>query len=214
MKTKIFIALSACVMAFAACQKENKDDNTDTGGNTTDYQPTSAGSTWQYNSSHDGVYTETATGTDTTIGGQKFFAFDNDLSGRRYINKNGGIYTSFGPVPQLDTALTLLYLKDAPAGTTWPNVGVYSGIPITLNYTIASRDGEMTVNGNNFKDVIALNFTVTTANPLTGETISLATGKQYYAKGVGAITSTLHLAVPNTTISIDDSTYLDHYQIK
>src|SRR5437764_6482700 len=151
MKTKLIIVLSAGVLAFAACKKDNKNDTTNT-GTTTDYQPTSAGSNWQYNSSSQGSYSETASGTDTTISGQKFFAIDNSASGRRYINNNNGVYTSYGRVPQLDTTLTLLYLKDAPAGTTWNNVSVYSGIPVTLTYTIASRDGTMQVNNQTFKD--------------------------------------------------------------
>src|SRR5437763_8151167 len=152
MKTKLFAALTAFVVVFAACQKEN-NDGTDNGGTTEDYQPTSAGSTWQYTSSTSGSYTETATGGDSTISGEKFSIFDNTASGRRYVNKNNGIYTSYGYVPQIDTSLTLLYLKDADAGTTWTNVGQYSGIPVTLTYTIASRDGNKTVNGTSFKNV-------------------------------------------------------------
>lgn len=217
MKTKLSIALAAFVMVFASCQK-SPEDSTETPGTTTeDYQPTSAGSTWKYNSTNQGTYTETALSGDTTISGQKFSKIDNDATGRRYVNKNGAIYTSYGYLPQIDTTLidttlTLLYLKDAEAGTTWTNVSVYSGIPVTLTYIIASRDGEKNVNNTNYKNVIALDFAVTAVNPLSGQTLTVATGKQFYAKGVGAILSTLHLAAG--TVQIDDSTYLESHTIK
>jgi hypothetical protein len=213
MKTRVFLALAAFTLTFAACQKEN--DDTEDGGTTENFQPTSAGSTWQYNSTTSGTFSETATGTDTTIDGQKYAAFDNSEGGRRYVNNNNGIYTTYGGLPQfpqLDTTISLLYLKDAPAGTNWDQVSVYNGIPITLTYTIASRDGEKDVNGTNFKDVIALDFTIGAPNPITGQNTTIATGKQFYAKGVGAIASTLHLNVG--TVNINDSTYLVSYDIK
>ena len=77
---------------------------------------------------------------------------------------------------------------------------------------IASRDGTMQVNNQTFKDVIALDFTITALNPITNQAIPVANGKQYYSKGVGEITSTLHLSAQN--VNIDDSTYLVSYQIK
>lgn len=212
MKTKLLIALTAFVTVFAACQKDTED--TTDNGNTReeDYQPTSAGSTWQYNSTSQGTYTETATGKDTTISGQKFFAFDNSANGRRYVNNNNGIYTSYGYVPQIDTTLMLLYLKDADAGTTWTNTSVYMGVPISLNSKITSRDGEKTVNGTAYKNVIAVDFTITAPNPLSGQMLTVATGQQFYAKGVGAILSTLHLNAGG--IRVNDSTYLVSHTIK
>jgi len=211
MKTKFAFVLAAFIVAFASCQKD-KNDDTDNGGTTTDYQPTSVGSTWQYNSTSQGVYTETAVSGDTTIEGDKYYIFDNTENGRRYVNKNNGNYTSYGYVAQLDTAVKLLYLKDAAAGTSWTNTALYSGIPVTLTYNIASRDASMTVNNKNFDNVIGLTFTVGAPNPITGQNITIATGKQFYAKGVGSIMSTLHLKVQ--TVDINDSTYLVAYDIK
>lgn len=209
MKTKLFAAFAALVV-LAACHKD-PDENTD--NNTTeDYQPTSAGSTWQYTSSTNGTYTETATGGDTTIGGRKFFSFDNTAMGRRYVYKSDGSYTSYGRIPQIDTTLELEYLRDAPVGTTWNKTAVYLSVPITLVYTVVSRDGEKTVSGTTFKNVIALSFVVAAPNPITGQNITIATGEQYYAKGVGAITSTFHLSAGQTIIN--DSTYLVSYNIK
>lgn len=212
MKTNVFVALAALVLVFTACSKNNEGTNNDGGGTTQDYQPTSAGSTWQYSSNSTGTYTETAVAGDSSIGGQTFFKIDNSANGRRYVNKNNGIYTSYGYVPQIDTTLTLLYLKDAPAGTSWTNTGSYSGIPVTLTYTIASRDGEKEVNGKTFKDVIALDFNLSVSTPLGNTTVG--TGHQYYAKGVGAISSNLLIDVPSVGIHAEDSTYLVSYDIK
>jgi len=215
MKTKLFVALTALIAVFSACQKDAEETTDTDTTKTEDYQPTTAGSTWQYNSTSEGVYTETALGTDTTIDGQKFFAFDNSATGRRYVNKNNGIYTSYGKLPQIntiDTTITLLYLKDAPVGTTWNNIGVYSGIPITLSYTVESRDADKVINGNTYKNVIALDYNIAAPNPLSGTTLTIATGKQYYAKGVGAILTTLHLDAAG--YQVDDSTYLVSATIK
>jgi hypothetical protein len=207
MKTKLFLALAAFTLTFAACQKEN--DDTGDGGSTDSYQPTSAGSTWQYNSTSSGTFSETATGTDTTIDGQTYAAFDNTEGGRRYVNNNNGIYTSYGAVPQfpqLDTTISLLYLKDAPVNNSWTNASVYRNIPITLTHIITSRDGEMTVNNQTFQDVITVDITLAAAG------FTIGSGKQYYAKGVGAISSTMHLQYQ--TVDLSDSTYLVSYDIK
>src|SRR3954468_10893793 len=136
MKTKLFVALTAFVVVFAACKKDD-NDTTDNGGPTEDYQPTSAGSTWQYNSTTSGSYTETAaeSGRDSTIDGEKYVAFDNSNGGTRYVNKNNGVYKSYSYFEQIQKDLKLTYLKDADAGTTWQDVVTYSyngiDIPIT-----------------------------------------------------------------------------------
>jgi hypothetical protein len=214
MKTKLFLALAAFVLTFAACQKEN--DDTESGGSTDDYQPTSVGSKWQYNSTLQGAYTETAVAGDTTIEGDQYLKFDesysNNESSRRYVNKSNSTYTSYSLIPVADTAVKLVYLKDADVGTSWTNTAVYNSIPITLTSTIVSRDGTKEVNGTNFTGVIALDYTISAPNPITGQSTTIATGQQFYAKGVGAITSTLHLSAGTQTIN--DSTYLVSYDIK
>src|SRR5215218_1427842 len=144
MKTKLVAALTAFVVVFAACQKD--PDETDNGGTTEDYQPTSAGSTWQYNSSSSGSYTETATTRDSTIDGETYVAFDNSAGGTRYVNKNNGVYKSFSYFKEINKNLKLTYLKDAAAGTAWEEVINYNfngiDIPITFKYTITSRDAD------------------------------------------------------------------------
>jgi hypothetical protein len=210
MKTKFFVALAAFVTVFSACQKD-PDDNNNGGADNKDYQPTTAGSTWQYRSTASGDYTETATGQDTTINGQKYFIFRSEENGSRYVNKANNVYTTFGYVQQVDQTINIIYLKDAAVGTTWTNSANYNGFPVDLTYTIVSRDGEKVVNGTTYRDVIELNFTVSTNNPLTG-LLTVATGKQFHAKGVGSITSTFNFELQNNTAS--DSTYLVSASIK
>jgi len=216
MKTKLLSVLSAFVLVMAACQKEHSDDTTNN-GSTTDYQPTTAGSTWQYSSTSQGNYTETATGTDTTISGQQFSAIDNSVSGRRYVNKNNGTYTSYGRFPQLDTTLQLTYLKDAAAGTSWEDDKIYTinsfPVPIKVTYTIASRDNDKTVNNITYKNVIAVNTTISANIPLTGE-VNVAQAQQFYAKGVGLILQTFSAQVPGSQTTVSDSTYLLSSTIK
>lgn len=216
MKTKLFIALTVLITVFAACQKDPEEATEPPLETTEDYQPTSAGSTWQYNSSTSGAYTETAVSGDSTIGGEKYFKFDNSENGRRYINKNGGVYKTYGYVQEIDEYLTLTYLKDVAAGATWEdNVNfTASGItvPIKFKYTIANRDGDKEVNGKTYKNVIGVDVAISANSALVGGNVTIATGRQFYAKGVGSISSSLDFDALGTVIT--DSTYLVSYQIK
>lgn len=216
MKTKFFVALAAFVLSFTACQKDNDDDNG--GGNAeTDYQPVTAGSTWQYNSTT-GSYTETATGTDTTIEGEKYYAIDNSENERRYVSKSGIVYKTYGFVEELQQSLQLTYLKDAAVGTTWdePETVTYGSftIPVVFKYTITSRDSDKIVNNKTYEDVIAVDVAVSANHLLLGGNRTVATGQQFYAKGVGSILSTFNFAVEELDIEVSDSTYLVTSDIK
>lgn len=217
MKTKFAVVFAAFVLVFASCKKE-KNDDPDNGGTTADYQPTTAGSTWQYNSTLQGAYTETAAGPerDTTIEGEKYTALDNSAGGTRYINKSNGVYKSYSYIQQINQALTLTYLKDAAAGTAWSEDEVYSNgvitVPIKFSYTIASRDGEKVVNNITYKDVIAVTINVSANSPLLGGNVTIATGRQFYAKGIGGIGGSFNFNALGNTAS--DSTYLVTHSIK
>ena len=216
MKMKFVFVLAAFVV-IASCKKENSADNSNN-GDTTDYQPSSIGSTWQYSSTSQGDFSETVVNDDTTItttaGAQQFFAIDNSVAGRKFINKTNGIYTSYGYVAEIDTSVTLQYLQDRPAGTTWSQTTTYSNVPISLNYTIASRDADKTVNNIVYKNVIGLTYAVVATVPLAG-TVTIASGQSFYAKGVGLITQ-----ITNTNTSlpgvpqISDTTILLSSSIK
>lgn len=216
MKTKLFITLALFVTVFAACKKDKNDTTPEPGTPETDYQPLTAGSTWQYNSSTSGAYTETATNNDSTIEGETYRAVDNSENGRRYINKNGGVYKAYGYVQEIDQYLKMTYLKDAAAGATWQESVnyTYSGftVPVTFQYIIVSRDSDKIVNNVTYKNVIAVDITISANSPLVGGNVTLATGRQFYAKGVGTISSSLNFDALNTTVN--DSTYLVAYDIK
>jgi hypothetical protein len=214
MKTKIITALSVLAIVFAACQKDPEEDVDNGGNNTEDYQPVSAGSTWQYTSLTSGTYTETALAGDTTIEGEKYYKFDNSENGRRYINKSNGVYKQRGYVQEIDKTVDLTYLKDAAVGTTWSEDEVVTqggfSIPIKVNYTILSRENEKVVNGNTYKDVIAVGVSITAS--VLGTNVAVATARQYYAKGVGAISSSLNFKFEDE--EVNDSTYLVSHDIK
>lgn len=216
MKTKIVAALAAFAIVFTACNKD--DDNTNNGGSTDtqDYQPTSAGSNWQFSSSTSGNYTETATGADSTIDGEKYFVFDNSSDGRQYINKNGGVYKSYSYFEQIQSDLKLTYLKDAEVGATWDDVVNYEyngfTVPITFDYKIASRDADMTVNNKTYNNVITVDTKISASSLVVGGDGTIATGHRSYAKGVGVINSVLDFNALGT--SVKDSTYLLSYEIK
>jgi hypothetical protein len=215
MKTKLFLALAAFALTFAACQKEN--DDTENGGTTEeDYQPTSAGSTWQYSSTTSGDYTETATETHKTIEGDDFVAFALSSGDTTFISKNNNTYKSYSYFEEIQEYLKLTYLKDADAGTTWEDVVNYEyngvSIPITFKYTITSRDGDKVINNKTYNNVIAVDTKISASSLIVGGDGTIATGERLYAKGVGAISSTLHFSALGTTVS--DSTYLVSYDIK
>lgn len=216
MKTKIVIVLAAFVLVFAACKKD--DDDTDNGGTPVeeDYQPVTAGSTWRYHSEALGDYTETATGRDTTFAGdnKKYYIFNNDASGPRFISKSNVEYTQRGYVRELNQDVTLLYLKDAPAGTNWIEIKeVTQGgftVPVKVSFTIASRDGSKVVHNKTYENVVAVNIAIS-AN-VFGTELPVATARQFYAKGVGAISSSLNFDFQGT--SITDSMYLVSSDVK
>ncbi len=214
MKTKLIIALvTAATFLFAGCQK----DEDDTGGTETpeaDYQPTTVGSTWQYNSTTSGMYTETAVSGDTTIDGETYARLDNSDDSWRYVNKNGNVYKTYAHINELDESFVLTYLKDDDAGTTWQDSKNFTynsfTIPVVFKYTIASRDGEKTVNDTTYKNVIAVAVEVTSNSLLFNGTV--ATGQRFYAKGVGNILSTFDFDALGTAVR--DSTYLVSADIK
>ncbi len=211
MKTKILAGLSF-LLVLGACQKDTPA--TDGGGTTpeTDYQPVTPGSTWQYSSTSSGNYSETAVAGDTTIEGEKYYFLDNSNDGRRYINKSANVYKTYGYVKQIDQYVNITYLKDAAVGTTWKSTVTYNAIPVDFNFMLVSRDGTKTVNGKEYQNVIAVDYTITADNPLLGGRQTLATGHRFYAKGVGSISSSLNFDALGTVVT--DSTYLISSDIK
>ena len=208
------IAYIALICLFTSCQKDIGFDSppNDNQNTNSDYMPVSAGSKWNYSSTLLGNYTNTSLGTDTLINDQKYYKFDNSIGGRQYIRKSNGVYSAYGYSLIARLAVNMIVLKDAAVGTTWTNVINNAGTISNHKYTIAERDIEKTVNGITFKNVIAVDYEATVNDPTTGTPFKYGTGKGFYAKGVGPISSSMD--VDFMGLVMKDSTYLVSYTIK
>ena len=214
MKIHVLFFILLSLLFFTACQKEIKEDNSTAGGNASDYQPTTAGSEWNYTSTSAGNYKIVSLGTDSLINGMQYYKFDNinnGISVRFYVNKANGVYRNYGFFPAAAQVIDLIVLKDSAVGTTWTNTITNAGISNYHKYTVHAKDQQRTVNGKNYNNVIELDYELLVDNPLTGGTISAGTGKNYWAKGVGAIESNYDLGFFGVTVK--DTTRLISYTI-
>lgn len=210
MKKNFFVAF--VILLFASCQKEV--DGGLSGGTVADYQPVSANSEWNYTSTSIGNYTLKSIGADTMINGRRYYKFDNITSqgtARAYLAKVGGVYWQYGEAPVGGVVLEQIYLKDSAIGTNWTNTISVSGFNNYHKYTVSARDLQRTVNGNSFNNVIELTYQLSLDNPLGG-VINAGGGKQYYARGVGAIESFFTAGFMGFNIS--DTTRLTSYTIR
>lgn len=215
MKYLILILFSAFI--FTACQKEidGGSGNGGAGSTSSDYQPVTANSEWNYSSTSAGNYSVKSLGTDTTINGKKYYKFDNITpqgAVRSYIAKVNGVYWQYGESPVGGVILEQIFLKDSAIGTNWTNTITISGFNNYHKYTVSARDLQRTVNGKNFSNVIELTYEMSVDDPIGGGVLSTGGGKQYYAKGVGAIES--YFNVGFLGISVSDTTKLVSYTIK
>jgi hypothetical protein len=209
---KIFF-FTILVFLFSSCQKE-VDGTLVGGGSTADYQPVSANSEWNYTSTSIGNYTLKSVGADTMINGRRYYKFDNissQGSARAYIAKANGVYWQYGESPVGGVVLEQIYLKDSAIGTTWTNTISVGGFSNYHKYTVAAKDIQRTVNGKTFNNVIELTYQMSLDNPLGG-VINAGGGKQFYAKGVGAIES--FFTVGFLGFNISDTTRLTSYTIR
>ena len=204
-------ALALTCLLFS-CKKESDEDVTTGPGTGGDYFPSTAGSSWNLSSTSLGNYTVTSLGTDSTINGKKYFKFDNSKGGRQYLNKENGVYTTYAHVPEIGQSVNMIVLKDAAVGTTWTNTVTVNGIPMSYTYKVISAGTDKTVDGKTYKDVIAIEYTVSMKEPTTGTTFNFGKGRQYYAKGIGGIAGAFEVGMPGNTVT--DSTYLKSYIIK
>jgi hypothetical protein len=210
MKKSFFFAV--VIILFASCQKEV--DGRLGGGSVADFQPVSANSEWNYTSTSIGSYTLKSIGADTMINGRRYYKFDNITSqgtARAYLAKVGGVYWQYGEAPVGGVVLEQIYLKDSAIGTNWTNTISVSGFNNYHKYTVSARDIQRTVNGKSFNNVIELTYQLSLDNPLGG-VINAGGGKQYYARGVGAIESFFTAGFMGFNIS--DTTRLTSYTIR
>lgn len=212
MKTGFFGLCFGVFILLSSCQKE-----IDWGLSTstsTDYQPVSANSTWAYTSTSTGNYTVKSIGTDSAINGLRYYKFDRTGSGatsRFYVNKTGVTYRQYGFFPLASQVIDLFFLKDSAVGTTWTNTITVSGFSSYHKYTVAARGIQRVVNGTTFNNVIELDYRFTLDNPFGGGTINAGGGKNYYAKGIGAIES--FYTIGYLAVNISDTTRLTSYTI-
>ena len=212
MKRIFFFVFS--IFVFAACQKEVDDNPGGGGANTSDYQPVSANSEWNYSSTSIGNYSVKALGSDTMINGRKYYKFDNVTAqgiNRGYLGKANGVYWQYGESPVGGIILEQIYLKDSAIGTSWTNTITLNGFSNYHKYTVSARDIQRTVNGKTFNNVIELTYELSLDNPLGG-IINAGGGKQYYAKSVGAIEQ--YFAAGFLGINVSDTTKLISYTIR
>jgi hypothetical protein len=158
-----------------------------------------------------GEYTITSLGTDSLVNGVKFYKYDQSIGGRVYLSKVDGVYTSYGTSPAGEK-LFMVGLKDAPVGTKWKNTFDNQGTISHYNYEVISRDVDKTVNGKLFKNVITVQYVAIVEDPTGGQPIEFASGRSYYAKGVGPIASKYDMDFFG--ITMQDSTYIVSYNIK
>lgn len=202
MKRILLSSFLFSLLVLTACQREISDEIITGGGpgsgsgGSTDYLPTTAGSEWNYTALSLGNYSLKSLGTDTTVNGKKYFEFDQTVAGvtnRAYTGKNNGVYYSYGVQEANGVPVVADYfiiLKDDAVGTTWTNTLNTGFINAYYKYTVSGRDLSRTVNGRNFTSVIELTTQLLIDDPLGGgTTIPIGSGKDYYAKGVGAIES-------------------------
>ena len=223
-KILLFVFVSAFIMS---CQKEVDDFNNGGGsgggsgsggggGSTSsDYQPVSANSEWEYSSTTSGNSKTVSLGTDTTINGRKYYEFNktaNGMTERGYISKVNGNYRTYGNFAPIGQVIELIYLKDSAIGTNWINTITLNGFSNYHKYTVSKKDIQHTVNGRNYNTVIEVAYDFSVDDPLGGPALNIGGGKYYYAKGVGLIEAFI-----NTNffgVSSSDTTRLVNYVIR
>jgi hypothetical protein len=221
---KLIPALLALPLFFASCDKD--DDSTPPAAN---YQPTSAGSTWTYETTNNittvkASFTVTAKGTDTTIGTKTYKVYTNSAGTNDYYYNNGSDYYQFGGIAGITDNTELLYLKtNLAAGAGWDETKTVS-IPslgnanVKLSYTFVEKVASMTVEGNAYSDVLHIKVTLSNITvsgipiPVTLQELHF-----YYAPGVGRIKSQIKLTLTppiGSPIVVDNETNLKSSLIK
>jgi hypothetical protein len=133
MKSIYLLIVLAGTLIIFSCKKKDGNPAPTAPQN---FQPTSAGSTWTYNSTGtngNSTYTLTATGNDSVINGTTYKIFLNSGGPNEYYNKSGNDYNRYSYFDALNQALELLYLKD--------NYGVGQKWTETKNATINGVNG-------------------------------------------------------------------------
>ncbi|MGH2642827.1 MAG: hypothetical protein ACRDE2_02670 [Chitinophagaceae bacterium] len=199
MNFKNILAIALTSLVLFSCSKDNSVEKNSQGNNTS-FQPTTIGSTWNYqdNINSNGNFTLTATGQDTTVNGMNFsvFADKPDSTPQVYATLFGqsqndyytlGFVTAFGNN-------ALLYLKDTTVNATWsqdvpisvPQIGQTTA---ELDFTLAQSGISYTLNGKTYPNVAHVTLLVKIQVPGLGLTDAGVTGDIYFARGVGILSA-------------------------
>lgn len=207
---------------FISCQKEADGDvgnsggsGGSSGGTASDYQPVSANSEWDYESSSGSTSHTVSLGTDTMINGLRYYKFNTTSNGateRGYISKVNGVYRTYGNFNPVGVVVELVYLKDSAIGTNWTNTITVSGFSNYHKYTVARKDIQHTVKGRSYSNVIEVNYDFSIDDPINGGVLNVGGGKYYYAKGVGLIEGYVGFSVFGSSSS--DTSRLVNYTIR
>jgi hypothetical protein len=196
------------------------------------YQPTTAGSEWNYTTTGttggtpvNTLFKLSASSRDSVTGIRTYRVFTNSIGPNEYYNKTGNDYFRISSFAGLSQSVDLLYLKDNLAvGGTWQesksfnvNISGFGNVPVTIvtNFTIVEKGGSLTVNSITFNDVIKVNATIAITalgSPVPVDPSSLI--QYYYAKNVGMINNKVLVKVPLASIDLNTETKLGAYTIK
>ncbi len=199
-----FVIAAVCVFALASCKKKSTVAESD-------FSPLTVGSNWTY--IINGVTNKlTVTNKDTTAQGRTYKVLSNSNGANQYQTKVGSEYYRLAVFPGfLPNGFDELYLKsEQSVNATWQlSVPVvFSGVPVTITskYTITEKGISKTVQGKNYVDVIHVRQDFLSAFGNMGG------GDQYYAKGIGLISSALAITIPgqSSTTNVE----LVSYEIK
>jgi hypothetical protein len=188
------------------------------------YQPTTAGSEWNYTTTGtagtgpvNATFKITATSNDSTANGRTFRIFTNSAGGNEYYNKSGNDYYRISSFVGFSSSIEFLYLKDnLTAGGSWTESksitfpGIPIAVPVNLSYSVVGNKFDTSFNGNAFKDVIRVR--VRPSSSLA--TVDIDDITYLYAKNVGMILNKVRLKITLASIDVNTETKLGAYTIK
>jgi hypothetical protein len=214
-----------CLMLYITLSSSNckKKSSPQPAANDT-YQPTTAGSEWNYSTtgtttsgSVNIAYKLTATSTDSAANGKTYRVFTNTAGVNEYYVKTGNDYFRISTFAGFPSPLEFLYLKDnLSAGGNWTEAknltipGIPFAVPVNLSYTIVGNKFDTSFNGNSFKDVIRVRVRPSS----TLATVDLDDITYLYAKNVGLIANKVRLKITLASIDVNTETKLGAYTIK
>lgn len=213
--TILFIVLSA-----GNCKKPSTPDP----GPASTYQPTTAGSEWNYTTTGstasgpvNTTFKLTATSKDSVSNGKTFRVFTNSAGANEYYVKVGNDYSRISSLASLTNQVELLYLKDnLSAGGSWSEIksvmitGAPFAVDVNITYSIVSNKFDTSFNGNDFKEVIRIKVTPTTSL-ITIEENNIT---YLFAKNVGMIANRVRLKASTLGMDVNTETKLGAFIIK